>query len=517
MLIKNRKYNSDLSRSLFFLIIIIIVGFIIRINYLPDNIPLTLDAFRYFLLGTDISILGNLPVDYDKANSGWPLFLSVIFQTFRSENYLDYMTLQRMCSIIFSLLTVIPMYFLAKKFFRQEIAMVGACFFLFSPYLIENSLLGITDSLFIFLIVSFLSLFFSDKKTSIICSFFVLGISSLVRYESLLLIIPTTIIFLAKYRSNISFRKFYWVGLALFFLAIIPMALWKIQMGMDDGLASSLLGGAYVVINENSINSETIDRFDIVRGIINLPKYIGASLLPICFIFVPYSIISLLRKENKNFRYLVLMGVFALIPALYACSRGFEEIRYVFVALPILIIASLFLIEKIILRFGKQNVVAGGLIALIMVSSIIYLDFREPDYEYEKESVEVARFVSDLPGTINGYGPETYYVEVMDLEDKKFPILSSEINFQKKVIGLQGETINEIIQDAKDKGLSYLAVTSAGQNDNQILSKIYHEEHNYPYLKKIFDSKDYGFKFNIKIFEMNYNEFELASNSVLLP
>ena len=98
-----------------------------------------------------------------------------------------------------------------------------------------------------------------------------------------------------------------------------------------------------------------------------------------------------------------------------------------------------------------------------MVSSIIYLDFREPDYEYEKESVEVARFVSDLPGTINGYGPETYYVEVMDLEDKKFPILSSEINFQKKVIRLQGEAINEIIQDAKDKGLSYLAVTNAGQ------------------------------------------------------
>jgi 4-amino-4-deoxy-L-arabinose transferase-like glycosyltransferase len=281
-------------------------------------------------------------------------------------------------------------------------------------------------------------------------------------------------------------------------------------MGMDDGLASSLLGSAYFVINENSINSETIDRFDIVQGIINLPKYIGVSLLPICFIFVPYSIISLLRKENKNFRYLVLMGIFALIPALYAYSRGFEETRYVFVVLPILIIASLFLIEKIILRFGKQNMVAGGLIALIMVSSIIYLDFREPDYEYEKESVEVARFVSNLPGTINGYGPETYYVEVMDLEDKKFPILSSEINFQKKVIRLQGEAINEIIQDAKDKGLSYLAVTSAGQNDNQILSKIYHEEYNYPYLKKIYDSKDYSFKFNVKIFEINYNEFELV-------
>ena len=510
MLIKNRKYNPDLSKSIFFLIIITLAGIIIRISYLPDNIPLTLDGLRYFFLGMDISILGNLPVHYDKPNSGWSLFLSVIFQIFRFENYIDYMTLQKISSILFSALTVIPVYFLAKRFFKQKLAMIGASFFIFLPYIIENSLLGITDSLFIFLIVSFLSLFFSDKKTSIIGSFFVLGISSLVRYESLLLIIPTTIIFLAKYRSNISFRKFYWIGLALFFLAIIPMALWKIQMGMDDGLSSSLLGGAYVVINENSINSETIDRFDLVRGIIDLPKYVGASLLPICFIFVPYSIISLLRKENKNFRYLVLMGVFALIPALYAYSRGFEEIRYVFAVLPILIIASLFLIDKIILRFEKQNVIVGGLIALIIVSSIIYLDFRQPDYDYENEAIEVAKFVSGLPGHINDYGHESYYVEVMDLEDKKFPILSSEINLQSKVKRLQGEAINEIIQDAKDKGLSYLAVTSAGQNDNQILSKIYHEEHNYSYLKKIYDSKDYRFKFNVKIFEINYNEFELV-------
>ncbi|SVB13930.1 uncharacterized protein METZ01_LOCUS166784, partial [marine metagenome] len=80
MLIKIRKYNLDFSKSVFFLIIITITGFVIRINYLPDNIPLTLDALRYFLLGMDVSILGNLPIQYDKANIGWPLFLSVVFQ-----------------------------------------------------------------------------------------------------------------------------------------------------------------------------------------------------------------------------------------------------------------------------------------------------------------------------------------------------------------------------------------------------------------------------------------------------
>ena len=516
MLIKNSKYNSDFSKSIFFLIIITLAGFVIRINYLPENIPLTLDAFRYFLLGMDISILENLPVGYDTTNSGWSLFLSVIFSIFRFENYLDNMTLQRICSILFSALTVIPVYFLTKKFFKHHIAMIGASFFTFSPYILENSLLGLTDSLFIFLIAIFLSLFFSDKKINIICSFAVLGISSLIRYESLLLIIPTTIIFLNKYKSDISFRKFYFLGLALFLFTIIPMALWKIQMGVPDGLTSHLMAGADVVINQGSIYNETT-KFTLILGIMNLPKYVGASLLPICFIFVPYSIISLIKKENNNFRYLIFLGIFSLIPALYAYSRGIEEVRYVFVVLPILIIASLFLIEKIILKIKKTNVITFGFIILIIVSSVIFFDYKQPDYEYEQDSVEIARFVSDLPGKINGYGTETYYLEAMDLEDKKFPILSSEINFQKKVIRLQGETITEIIQDAKDKGLSYLAVTNANQNDNQILSKIYHEEHNYPYLKKIFDSKDYGSKFNIKIFEMNYNEFELASNPVLLP
>ena len=506
LLLKNLTHNSDLSKSIFFLAIVSIIGFIIRINYLPEDIPLTLDAFRYFFLGMDISILGNLPVDYDRANSGWPLFLSVIFQVFGFENYLDYMTLQRMCSIVFSVLTVIPVYFLTKKFFRQEIAMIGGCFFIFSPYIIENSLLGITDSLFIFLIVTFLSLFFSDKKTSIICSFFILGISSLVRYESLLLIIPTSIIFLSKYGSDIDFRKLYFVGLALFFLAIIPMAIWKIQMGLPDVITSHFLNSVNVVISENSINSETIDRFDLVRGITNLPKYTAASLLPICFIFVPYSIISILRKENKNFRYLILMGIFTLIPALYAYARGFEEIRYVYPLLPILIIASLFLIQKIILKIKKQNVITLGLIVLIIISSTIYLDYRQPDYEYEKDAIEIARFVHHLPGKINNYGHGSNYVEIIGLEDKKFPILSSTVvQHHLDMPKIQGLTINEIMQNAKYEELSYLGISG----DDKILSDIYHEKHNYPYLEKIYDSNEFDLKFQIKIFKINFDKFQI--------
>ena len=236
----------------------------------------------------------------------------------------------------------------------------------------------------------------------------------------------------------------------------------------------------------------------------DLPKYLGVSLLPICFIFVPYSLISILRKENKNFRYLILIGIFILLPAFYGYSRGFEETRYVFVVLPILCIASLFLIQRIILNVKKQNVVILGLVILVIVSSIIYLDYRQPDNEHEKEAIQVAQFVHDLPGKINDYGHESYYVEVIELENVKFPILSSDIELKSAVL-LKGESINEILINAKEKNLSYLGITEK----DKILSKIFYEENNYPFLKKIFDSDEFSFNFKIKIFEIDYSKIDI--------
>ena len=91
MLINSQIIKSDFLKSVLFLLAVTIVGFIIRINYVYEDIPLTLDAFRYFLSGIDISLLGNFPSNYNNTNSGWPLFLSLIFQSSNSDNYLDYM------------------------------------------------------------------------------------------------------------------------------------------------------------------------------------------------------------------------------------------------------------------------------------------------------------------------------------------------------------------------------------------------------------------------------------------
>ena len=508
MYLKNSILYSDISKITIFLIASLSLGLIIRFNYLQDNIPLTLDSLDYFLLATDISILGNLPIGHNVPNNGWPLFLSIIFQTFSSENFLDYMMIQRMCSVILSVLTTIPLFFLAKKFFKKEIAMVGACFFIFSPYMIENSLLGITDSLFIFLTTSFLALFFSKKKVNVLSSFLILGISTFIRYESFLLIFPAVMIFIYRYNEN-KFRKYLVIGIVLFLVVITPIAIWNYQMGIPYGLTNSVSSGVNIVINENSINSNTSDRFDIVRGIYKLPQYFGISLLPLCLIFIPYSIIPLLKKQNKNFRYLVYFAIVSAIPAFYAYSRGFEEIRYMLFISPVLIVASLFLIEKLDLRV-KKNVIPISLIILIILSSLIYLDFRQSNQEYELEAIEVARFVSDIPGKVNGYGKEAYYVEAIELENHKFPILSSEIHFPKRLTFASGNTLDEIFKNFKNSETEYLAIKESSMEANPVLKEIFYEEN--PYFVKIYDSKENNLKeFSIKIFRLNFEKFELEN------
>ncbi len=505
MLLKIEIIESKFSRTILFLLGVMIAGFIIRVNYVHEDIPLVLDSFRYFLLGIDVSILGNFPDNYLRTNNGWSLFLALIFQLSDSSNYLDYMMIQRISSVFFSIITAVPLYFLAQKFFRNEIAMIGVCFFIFSPFMIENSILGITDSLFIFLLTSFFAMFFSKKKITIMGSFVVLGLSTIVRYESVLLIFPSIIIFLYRYRDNKNFQKYIIVGIILFLLVITPMSIWKSQMGMPDGVFSHVSGGIATTITENSVNSTSEDRVDFLRGVINLPKFLGMSLLPLIFIFIPYAVIPLLKKKNNDFGYLVLFGIILCIPAFYAYSRGYEEVRYMLFISPVLIIASLFMIERLNEKIKKNNLLLIGLMLLIMVSSIIYLDFRKMDYEREKEVLEIAEFVSRLDGKSNDYGPESYYVEVMDLNEEKFPIISSDINFKSKIVLLEGDTIIEKINDAKNKQVSYLVVT------NDILDRsfleIYENEEKYDYLEKIFDSDD-DYIFKVKIFKINFIKFD---------
>ena len=128
--------------------------------------------------------------------NGWPSFLSVFFSFIKSNNFLDYVNLQRMLTTVISTLTIIPMYFLAKKFMQKSFAIICSAAFIFSPRLIENSLLGLTEPLFLLLgIVFYFGLI-------LIYTFNALVLSALVYF----LMIPISSVHYLKIRKKYNFQ-----------------------------------------------------------------------------------------------------------------------------------------------------------------------------------------------------------------------------------------------------------------------------------------------------------------------
>ena len=93
--------NSRKNRIIF-LIILGVFGLGIRFYYFPFDVPLFNDAGQYFWYAIEINLLNHLPytsnaIQYDNgqfghaiSNNGWPIFVSIFFRFFDSQNFLDY-------------------------------------------------------------------------------------------------------------------------------------------------------------------------------------------------------------------------------------------------------------------------------------------------------------------------------------------------------------------------------------------------------------------------------------------
>ena len=209
----NLKYKFEKKYVILSLIIITTSSLILRLSLIPYDIPLTFDALLYFWYANDVSILGSLPIDYTLANNGWAIFLSIFFSISESNNFLEYMILQRVLSVTLSCLTIIPVYFLCRRFFGINFSIIGSLIFAFEPHLILNSILGITEPLFILLITSAIVAILNSKIHMNYLAFILGSLAILVRSEGMILFIPLSVLFIITNRKN---RNYYFI--ILFFV-----------------------------------------------------------------------------------------------------------------------------------------------------------------------------------------------------------------------------------------------------------------------------------------------------------
>ena len=501
------------KNTIIYLGVIALVSFLIRLFYFPEGIPITLDGTLYFWYANDLSVSGTFPTNVDLTNNGWPTFLSVFFYFFNSENFLEYMDLQRYITIIVSVATIIPVFILCRKFCGNKLSLFGASLFAFQPRIIENSLLGVTEPLFILLELSCLVLFLQNDLKFKYLSFAFLALACLVRYEGILLIIPLSILFILQYRKKKIILK-YSIAISIFLLILLPMAFVKMDtMGYDGIVSHSVAAGIKFG------QPDYVSDFPVYLGAISFIKSIALAVFPIFFIFLPLGLFAFFRKRNFDKSVILSFLIFMSLPIIYVASRDISDPRYLLTLFPIFSIISVYTVREIIKKFDKTKLISVLFIIAIIVLSIIYLDYNKNDYEHELEVYNVGLEVHKRTSVINDYHPESKYVHnkidvAANLES--FPILSSELKQKVKLVALHEcirtdlfcfNSLDEFIDYGKNEGLTHI-VTDHNENRPQFLKDVFYNEEKFPYLIKIYDSSKQGYDYHLKIFKIDYEIFD---------
>lgn len=522
------SYNLVLFKkehTVLFLAVICCISFLLRLYYFPIGIPISLDGIDYFAYSVAIVQEGQFPHGILPTNNGWPTFLSMLFYFAPTTDFFALMDLQRYATIVISVLTIIPVYLLCRRFVDRHFSLLGATLFCFEPRLIQNSVLGLTEPLFILLETITLYLFFSKSNKITYSSFAIAGLFALIRYEGLMLFIPLSLMFFVRFRTDkrIIFR--YLLVLGIFVGTILPMAIIRYNTVEQDGLLSHLFSGANFV-SEHVIDGKP-DFDDPVSGedgtnkilyflstaFSNFVRYFVWIMIPIFVLFLPLGIFYVWKAKDRSILYLISVGIFMLIPAIYAYGRNIEETRYLYVAIPLFCVIScyfLFLLEK----RKNRNLFLILIIAGIAISSLVFLEYKKTDYEYERDVFEITRFVVSEAGGVNNYLGDKYAkVATMERIWPKLPELSEKgrITFDlRKISTSEYNSVFEYVKESKAKGLTHLVVME--KNNSDFLYDVFINEENYPYLLKVYDSKERGLKNHIKIYKINYERFEGYNN-----
>ena len=481
---------------------IFVSSIVIKLIYFPYDLPLINDGLDNFTYATAINYFGHLPTEWTPINNGWPIFLSFWFSIINLENTSQYMELQRIISIVLSSLITIPVYFLCKKYFDEKIALVGAALFAFDPRIILNSLLGITEPLFILLGVSSLVLFLRYERREMFLSFILASCCTIVRSEGIFLFFTLTILFFIKYKISKEILKTYLPCVIIFMLILIPIMNYRIDVAGYDGIFQrAVIGTGQIasMVNQNG-NSEIIVGFELFI------KYLGWIMIPNFIIFLPFGIIQFFKHRKIETNFIIVFSLVCSIPILYAYLRQAQDTRYLYFLFPIFSLISLYSVKSYVSKFTKKNIILSIIIIGIFVGSISFYEFTKIDYEKEREFNEIAKSISITPSGLNFHPTQTRYIGSSEIPNE-WPFLFYDKVRKTKVVSTNNhENLENFISDSR-KELTHLIV-----NENldlpEFLQDVYYNEEKYEYLIKEFDSKEIGFEHHIKLFKIDFQKFD---------
>ncbi len=526
----NIQTNSNLEffskYSKYFLIIIFISSLIINLSFIDYDIPVTNDSLDYLVHAKEISNQGKLPSGNYPSNDGWPILVSIFLNLLNSENFLDDSNLQKILSTIISSITLFPIYLLCKKFVKKEIATISGSLFIFHPLIIENSILGLTESIFMLLISFMLLCMISKNMKFSLVGIFLISMASIVRYEVIILIIPFVITFFLKNKFSKKSIVIFLIGILIFTLIIFPISIIRIDAIGNDGLFSNIFGGATYFSNHVI---EGIPEDDIIPGEAYSNKSmefikrstqiftisLGLIMIPFFIFLIPTGLYFFFKERNVNTWILVIFAIALSLPIAYAFGRGISEPRYLFILFPLLCVISSFTLQKI-QNISKSKFILILILSGIILCSILFVNDGKDNFIIEKEGFDNAKIIVSIANGINYYS-QSKYIEAANLSNK-WPV-TPEFDYARapntktaKFLASEYNSVENFITETrkydyenKRNGLTHLIIDS--YTKDEILKKIINDKSKYSYLERI----ELDFKNNtneIIVYEINFEKFD---------
>ena len=231
-------------------------------------------------------------------------------------------------------------------------------------------------------------------------------------------------------------------------------------------------------------------------------------------IFVPLGIFYVFKKIEFKKLTLILWGFGISIPAFYAYSIPLLDTRYLFMLYPIFCVISLFSIQKFSEFFKKQNFILFLIILIVVVSSALFLELKPIDNYQKLEAYQISKEIREKPIVMNSLHPEDRYLPVSILPEKWS-------NFKELFTAerIHGKSIHSIVIDSfmtvptedyltiknfidENPELTHIYIDQKSERP-EFLKHIFENEDKYDYLVKIFDSKDMGYDYHIKLFRID--------------
>ena len=527
------------------LILICVISLSFKLYLVDFSIPVHSDNLGYVL-----NAIAHSNGDFTQPphrGIGWSMFLSIFFSFVDSDNFLDYSNLSRIVSISVATSSIFLIYGVARKFFDERYSLVTSCLFAFLPHLNHNSIMGLSEPIFILTILASFYFILNNKLKFVTISFILAGFAYWIRLNGLIIFIVISLVYLLTFKKSQNFLRNYGIGVIFFILVLSPMLLQKYEQYGDPFYSSyqgSMFSENYEQLESNILSNTESSAFDYIQnhgiaaffgnfllgGFVNSLNILFQLSFPYLFILLPFGVLFSLRAFDQKSQYIKANWIFIISSILLMCViiSIVPEKRFLFFLMPFLVIFSVIPIQRVteyglntfsFSRKQKDIFLIIVLIIVIILSGLFTLRYEKPDHTLENEKFDFSTFaLQNLDGNaLRDYGGSTdYTTDVVLVHDNNFRdfkidywIDKTERNkYQFKEIGVYGESIEDLISNGEGLNLKYLISNDHDTFYYSFVDDVYYIEKNFPYLIKVFDSEEYGYqKLKIKVFEIDYKKF----------